>query len=299
MMKFASMDDAAEKIKMLKNLYIGIRIVDPKSKAAVDVLHQSPTAKLPLCYQFWDTGRICENCISMRALNGNGTAIKIAGKSRGIYAVTAVPVLIADRRLVMELIQDVTGNLCFETGETCNDPNLLMTSISKHIEYLLTRDELTGLYNRRFIDERLPGALEEMHKSGEPLSVIYADLDFFKSVNDAYGHVVGDQVLCGVGKVFQENVRSEESWVARYGGEEFLICLPGIDCKTALQIAERLRKAIMQEEFQIGEKVLHITCSFGVETLCGKKHKITAREVVELADKKLYKAKYNGRNKVV
>ncbi len=298
-MEFDSINDAEKKVMIMKSIYDGIRVIDPEKKKIIYTMHPLPAEKNVLCYQFWETDEVCINCIAMRALSEHQTVVKLVDKINRIYTVTAVPVLIGNKRLVMEFIQDVTNKLCIQNGKPCDESQMLMQSNAHYIDNLLTKDSLTGLYNRRFIDESLPVALVRARTTKRPLSVIYADIDFFKSVNDTYGHVVGDQVLQHVANLFRKNLRIGDNWAARYGGEEFLICLSDTDYKLAVKIAERLRKSIMQYKFQVDEKVIHVTCSFGVYTVCEQSHDLTALEVITLADRNLYRAKENGRNKVV
>lgn len=217
----------------------------------------------------------------------------------GIYIMTSLPVVIGSRHLVIEFIQNVTGSISIKYGDTYENPKQMMLSISNHINQLLIKDQLTNVYNRRFIEEQLPIELTCAYERKLPLSVIFADLDLFKKINDTYGHIAGDQVLQKVALIFQKNVRGSDSWVARYGGEEFLICLPGVDWKTAKKIAERLRIAVIKENFLIDGVIHHITCSFGVQTVLQNSKKITPEEIIRLADNNMYKAKTNGRNQVV
>lgn len=107
------------------------------------------------------------------------------------------------------------------------------------------RDSLTGLYNRRYIDERLPADLRNASLKDEPLSVVFADIDFFKDkVNDTYGHPAGDIVLKEFSREVERFVRRDRDWVARFGGEEFFICSPKADLETARKVAERMRAEI-------------------------------------------------------
>lgn len=299
MLYFDSIENALDNIKILENIYYSIRVVNPETKEIVTLGDTSQPDKFPLCYQFWDKEQICENCISIRALQDNHTIVKIGIKTTGIYTVTAVPVLVNNQKYVMEFLQDVTGNLCFDTGEFCDNPNQFMLSITNHIDHLLTRDELTGLYNRRYINESLPPALFDAYKKHHPMSIIYSDIDYFKMINDSYGHLSGDHVLRQISKIFQNYVTSDIGWTARYGGDEFLICLPEVDNKTAIKIAEKLRKAIMKEVIRIEGHPLHITNSFGVYTINVEKDILTVQDIITLADKNLYLAKENGRNKVI
>jgi diguanylate cyclase (GGDEF)-like protein len=155
------------------------------------------------------------------------------------------------------------------------------------------RDPLTGLANRRCLDRMLAHCLEDFGRSGQPLSLIMADLDHFKQINDTWGHVVGDRALVGFAATIQNQCRSIDL-VARYGGEEFVVLLPGHRLVTAAQIAERLRtSAARAAPEELGDRSL--TASFGVvEAAPGE----TASMVLERVDAALYRAKSLGRDRV-
>jgi diguanylate cyclase (GGDEF)-like protein len=211
--------------------------------------------------------------------------------------VTAVPIAIQGKKLVVELIKNATKSMYLANGESGYEIKILSTF--EHVNQAIIRDELTGVYNRRYINERLPVDLLDSSVKNEPLSVIFADLDFFKAVNDTYGHSAGDYVLREVANEFRKNIRLEKDWVSRYGGEEFLICLTNTNNETAKAIAERIRETISKRVFAYGDKQIHLTCSFGVHTICDEKECLTIDGIIEIADKKLYQAKREGRNRVV
>lgn len=162
-----------------------------------------------------------------------------------------------------------------------------------------TTDVLTGLYNRRYIDDHLPSDILNCIIQKQPLSIIFADLDYYKKVNDAYGHAAGDFVLKGLAEIFIQNTRKEIDWVARYGGEEFLIFLHNCQKKKAKDIAERIRIAVMNHTFQYNKQGIHITCSFGVITIDDFSVIPSTDEILDTVDKRLYQAKQLGRNVVI
>ncbi len=164
---------------------------------------------------------------------------------------------------------------------------------------LMITDALTNLYNRRFIDEQLPIILERAFRSNTAVSFVYADIDYFKKINDHYGHIAGDYILKEISDVFQKLLLKKEGWVARYGGDEFLFCLPGANQNTAAHIANKIRHAVEVKRFSISTHFFKITCSLGVQTFSRADDVLTVNQVIRLLDKKLYQAKRNGRNQVV
>lgn len=166
----------------------------------------------------------------------------------------------------------------------------------KHLEEelkdLATKDQLTGIYNRRKIDEVLMKEKAQAETRDHHLAVIMVDIDMFKLVNDQYGHLVGDQVLTEVTSILSQGIRSIDV-LGRWGGEEFIIICTDTDLKGAVVLAEKLRQMIANHEFQmVGKK----TCSFGVAQL--RNHE-TIDSLLIRSDQALYRAKDQGRNRVV
>lgn len=159
------------------------------------------------------------------------------------------------------------------------------------------RDGLTGVYNRKHLEERLEAEVTAAARIEAPLSLIMIDVDHFKKVNDTYGHLGGDAVLRAVGAVLNNGIRKDDL-VARYGGEEFTILAKGIDVRIATSLAERLRQAICLIEVPFEGKVITVTSSAGVSSLA-ELDSSDPKALLALADARLYKAKQAGRNRVV
>lgn len=157
------------------------------------------------------------------------------------------------------------------------------------------RDELTGLYNRRYFNERLFGELERGKRYGGAVSLISCDIDYFKFVNDTYGHLVGDRVLAWLGAFLRNRLRKSDV-IARYGGEEFMILLMNTSKDQGWKTAENIRRHIAETEIAQDEIRLKITASFGVASLGGNGESV--EDLLHKADMALYKAKLSGRNKV-
>jgi len=153
-------------------------------------------------------------------------------------------------------------------------------------------DPLTGLLNRRAFDDCLARALAAAQRYRRPLSVVIADIDHFKDINDAHGHATGDQVLIAFARLLEAQSRAVDS-VARIGGEEFAILMPEVDAAGATDGAERLRDAVQRME---GPEGIGITASFGVADLLDARHDATL--LLARADEALYLAKAYGRNRV-
>ena len=175
------------------------------------------------------------------------------------------------------------------------------TLLSRMEEYTdLSRfDGLTGALTRKAFEENLALELRKAQQNQRPLSLVMADLDFFKNVNDSYGHIVGDFVLKSFVQFLQNNFRDGEVILARYGGEEFCIVMPGVEKQTAVDIIERIRKSLSDTPFLYEKEGLNltITSSFGVSGY--PEDGATRDGLIEKSDAAMYTAKRTGRNRVV
>ena len=159
-------------------------------------------------------------------------------------------------------------------------------------------DPLTGLGNRKYFDRSIETAVQNALENGEPLSLLMFDIDHFKSFNDSYGHLTGDQVLRLVGMSLKQTIKGQDI-TARYGGEEFAVVLPNTALRQALTVADHIRRAVMAKELKkksTGEILGRVTISVGVSML---KPGDDTDSLIERADACLYAAKRNGRNRVI
>jgi diguanylate cyclase len=159
-------------------------------------------------------------------------------------------------------------------------------------------DPLTSLANRKYFDTALAKLIAEANTSREPLSLMMSDIDHFKNFNDSYGHLTGDQVLRLVAMAVKHNVKGQDI-AARYGGEEFAVVLPNTVLRSAITVADHIRRAVMTKELMkrsTGEHLGRVTVSVGVATLRAGD---TMASLIERADACLYAAKRSGRNRVI
>jgi diguanylate cyclase (GGDEF)-like protein len=167
---------------------------------------------------------------------------------------------------------------------------------SNRMRHHAEHDGLTGLWNHRVIVERLGEEMIRSLRDGTPLSVILADIDHFKKVNDSFGHLAGDLVLREIGTVLMRTLRPYDC-VGRYGGEEFLLILPNCGMESALVRGEQLREAVQSARIMDGETLLQVTASFGVASVLPSHDE--AETVIRAVDAALYQAKSCGRNCVI
>lgn len=167
-------------------------------------------------------------------------------------------------------------------------------NMQRSLRNLIVKDSLTDLYNRRYCNQNLKNLSEQYIKTGEPYTLAIADIDFFKKVNDTYGHTAGDEVLVSVAQIMKKSMAGK-GFAARWGGEEFLLVYTGCDMETTLTYLEMLVEAIREMCVEYDDKVIKITISIGVATGNGD----SVDKVLCTADDRLYHAKKEGRDRVV
>jgi len=213
-----------------------------------------------------------------RGLRRDGTVVDIEIHGSGME--------IGGRLALISLVEDVTERTRSEREVRALQARLREEAI---------RDPLTDLYNRRYMDETLLRELTRAKRNGRPISLILADLDHFKVVNDTHGHLSGDEVLRAFGELIKRSVRGSDI-PCRFGGEEFLLILPDMAQPRAAERAEQLRVALAGTRIPCDGSVLQVTASFGVAAF--PQHGETSAELMAAADSALYAAKAGGRDQV-
>lgn len=217
-----------------------------------------------------------------------------------VVAAKTTRVLVVPHDTVWSMVDqshDVARNLlAIIAGRMRNDNSALITSHNKRAQYehQATVDALTGVHNRRWMSEAFPRVLHRCKLDGSDSAILVIDIDFFKRVNDTYGHLVGDVALKSLAKIMQVNLRPHDLLV-RYGGEEFAILLPDTGIEQARSIAERLRTMVAANEVISGDLAFKITVSIGIAptTPAG-----SLEDFFGAADRALYRAKELGRNRI-
>lgn len=235
------------------------------SEKNCDLEHQLKDRELEIVYY----KRIAEE-------TGKNSIRQLTELSQMIYERNRI---MAERELLLKKERQLTADL---------------NSMNESLRILATMDSLTGVFNRRTILESLEKELHRSHRYGKVFSMIIMDIDFFKIVNDTYGHQTGDKVLRSVCDNIRANIRVNDV-IGRYGGEEFLIIMPETDTDHAAIAAEKLRSAV--ESMSVSQESLQIkvTASFGVSSY---RQSDDTKMIIARVDKALYESKKNGRNRV-
>jgi len=223
----------------------------------------------------------------------SGAAQKLAGPVTASQLQKVVETLARSTREMRETNKALESRLALSKNEISN----LQQSLEA-IRVESFTDPLTGLGNRKFFDRSIEVAVQNAVECGQPLTLMMFDIDHFKSFNDSFGHLTGDQVLRLVGMALRQSIKGQDI-TARYGGEEFAVLLPNTALRQALTVADHIRRAIMAKELKkksTGEILGRVTISVGVSML---KPGEDTNSLIDRADACLYAAKRNGRNRVI
>lgn len=280
-------------LSSLKSIYDILRVVDPINKRVIFIDHGISVGKP--CYSILNRETFCNNCIAMRSYIENTSFIKIeeAINCTTIYSVITVPINYNSKKLVLELIKDISKSSSTVVRDTYKKQiELLINKLNDKI----IKDKATDIYNKSYIDERLPVDINNSLSSGNPLSIIMADIDHLQNINTTHGYSIGDNILKDF-STLTTKLLSKNHWAARFGGEEFLIVLNNTDLDKAYTFAENLRISLENESFKYHDTDIKVTASFGVYSI--NNTKIDAKELINNVNKNLHRAKLLGRNKTV
>lgn len=249
---------------------------------------------IALSHQTYDPLRLCAHfrtADATRALS----IIVVAGPQDKELAAQALELGASDVIVTPIVQEELLARIATQTKRT-RYVEILRRRVDRGLE-LSVVDQLTGLYNRRYMTNQLAQWMKRSAMGGLPMSVVAADIDHFKQVNDRYGHEAGDRVLQQFAERILSNVRPKDI-VCRPGGEEFLVIMPETPAEFAANAAERIRESIAEAPFEIqpGGRTLDITVSAGVATYDGEND--TVADILRRADDALYRAKTSGRNRV-
>jgi diguanylate cyclase len=243
-----------------------------------------------------DVMKLLNDALGMSAVYDaslSGASERLSAAQSGDQIKTIVDVLVKSTREMRETNRALEERLVLSKNEISN----LQQSLEAIRAESLT-DPLTGLGNRKYFDRMIDMAVQNAFANSEPLSLLLFDIDHFKSFNDSYGHLTGDQVLRLVGLSLKQTIKGQDI-TARYGGEEFAVVLPNTPLRQALTVADHIRRAVMAKELKkksTGEILGRVTISVGVSML---KQGDDTDSLIERADGCLYAAKRNGRNRVI
>ena len=247
------------------------------------------------CKELCSQEEFLHNIMSGTEISNKEIIIRKKDNSELPGLLTVIPSIYQEEEVSLSCIIDITNQKKTEAtlkqnNDDINKLNNELVEMNKILLQKSNRDSLTNLYNHQYINKVLESLLEQKLGEISDICVMMLDIDYFKRVNDNYGHRAGDRVLVTVCDIIEKSIR-EEDCIGRYGGEEFLVVMPDIDLEVAANIAEKIRSSIQAYDFEL--KGLSVTISIGVAQHEGE----TANVLINKADKLLYQAKSKGRNR--
>jgi hypothetical protein len=215
-----------------------MRIVDPETNR---VVQEEGTAAFVGSFPALTSVQASEHL--NRCLASGKPLLNLIRTDGHLFFLIEAPFQTQGKTTLLEVLMDGSDTVLSD-GFLWNTERKLICELDR-LRKQTIMDDLTGLYNRRYIDECLPTDIQDCVEQKQPLSILFGDIDYYKNVNDRYGHAAGDFVLSELAGIFAQNTRKAKDWIARYGGEEFLIFLKDCDNKTAKEIAERMRIGVV------------------------------------------------------
>ncbi len=259
-----------------------------------------------LAWSFMVAGIVVYACVSFGLLPKNflteygiqfGSSIEMILLSLGLaYRFK----LLREQNLQLQL--EATERLEIRVAERTNELNRAMGELrtaNRRLHEFSLRDGLTGVHNRRYLDETLAHAVAQSRERKAPIALLMLDIDHFKRINDTHGHLVGDDCLRAVADVLRRHVREGDDFVARYGGEEFVVLLPGATRDDAARRAEILRSEVAALRIADHGETISLTISLGLSAMDGNDLHSGPDKLIRAADAALYRAKREGRNRLV
>lgn len=267
----------------LKLEYDVIRLVDPVTRK----ICYPQSCEGEICHEIWLRCERCENCTSLRAFRDKGRAYKLEILKDEVFWVTSRYIRIDGQQFVLELVKNVTKNFIINSKQSDK-----LAEVIETYNLELISDPLTGVYNRRFLDDNfIPSVIYSNYKI---INLAVIDIDNFKHINDMYGHLMGDEILTKIGGCLKANFdqrdREYERIAVRYGGDEFLIITTNLAKLEFQKQMDKVQQTIESAEFRV-EEHLSLGITYGLISSQDFKEELTFAQLFDIADQKMYEKK--------
>lgn len=275
-------------IQLLDSIFFINRVINPQTKEIINLNNMDiDNLENHKCFNFWENDISCSNCISMRALNENSSFSKLETLNNKVYMIIASPIKLNGKTYVVELLKDVTDDTLLYSlqGSTLDELRNEVLKLNK----LVVTDELTSIFNIRYLNETLPYMLNNLNETDNSLSIVMVDIDKFKLINDTYGHLCGDYIIKEFANLLSSYISSIGGFTCRYGGDEFICVIENISEVSTYEKIHEFEEIISNMNFIYNNQSIKISFSFGISYLNSKY--ITIKEALNLADLNLYEFK--------
>lgn len=282
-----TLNEIKDKLDFFHKMYDAVRLIDPLHKKVLEFQDSDVMITKEVCYHYWGDKKICDNCISIRSYQEDKSLVKMEKTQDAVFLVTAIPITTKESPAVLELLKNVTDTMFVGSGDY--NKSEMLSRYVEEISNAIVKDPLTLLFNRRFVEERLPADIVESTLTNTPLSLCFLDLDNFKVINDTYGHGAGDKAIRTVSEIIISNIDCNKSWAARFGGDEFLVCLNGTSEEDATLIMKKIQREVGNLPIYSEKDSIKLSLTYGIKTM--EDTPLTAAELIREADKIMYLAK--------
>lgn len=251
------------KISMFSHIFDAARIVDPIRHTSMFIKTSDTVFPEETCYHFWYRTESCQNCISMKSYLHNDTFFKIEHRDNNTFMMIATPKTVGKNTYIIEIMKDVTKQLSIDIkAESTENPTIV---IDKKLRE--EKDKLTGLYNRRYINDQLPVSMRHSNLERKSLFIVLFAIDQLQSIDNYSDYKSYDSIIKSFASLITSSLVNENDWAGRYGGSLFLLVLYDTDYEKACNIADNIKKKFNQTSFQINENTVKLTANYGVKLL--------------------------------
>jgi len=252
-----------ERLSLIDNMYDIIRIIDPINKNIINISNNEITIRKEKCHDLLRHGRICSNCISMRAYIEKDIFIKIEHVSNKVILLVATPVNIDQETYVVEIIKDISTRSNIAASINYNFKNNFETIIDSLNKKIVT-DGSTGAYNKIYIEEMLPVEVNKSVKNGNLLSLMMVKIDEFKNLEDEYGKAISKKIFNDFIKLVDDLVKPNPYWIGRYSDNKFLLVLNDVNQAESYKILTQIKNISEYILFNDNNKIIKLKSSFSI-----------------------------------
>jgi two-component system cell cycle response regulator len=283
-----------ERLSLIDNMYDIIRIIDPINKNIINISNNEITIHKEKCYDLLSRGRICTNCISMRAYIEKDTVIKMEYITNKVMLIVATPVNVGEETYVVEIIKDISSQNNMASNINCNFNNNVKTIIDSINKKIIT-DESTGTYNKIYVEGRLPVELNNSVENGNLLSLIMIKIDKQENLEYKYGQDIDKKILNDFIKSINDSVNHNSYWIGRYSDNKFLLVLNDVNQETSYKILEQIKKLSEDVLFNHNYKIIKLKVTFSI--YCSENEIIDIKDILIELEKSLLEEKQERINK--
>lgn len=276
-------DEIKEKVSFIEDLYDNIRIINPMNNKVLDIKNDNLKILEGKCYDVWKRGKICDNCISMQAYNEKETFVKIESHNNKVILIIANPIYIKNNLYVLEILKDISNEATEDKYKFDIDNDL------ERFNENIMKDKLTGFYNRKYINQRLPLDVNNSITEKYPLSLIIMEIENLSSIEEKFGTDIKEDIVKDICKKIKDINIEGKSWIALYDENQLFIELKYIEKNKAVTICEKIISILKSSLPTYNNLEIEVSFNFGV--YCTIDEEIQSNNFIEEINKKLFKAK--------